>query len=412
MAGPYLRVAGLLDPEPSRGLPVITGPEPVWRPSPELPPMVSATLQRAALELRERLADAIGDTVGSHRVAATLSSGMDSSAVVAACVQRGIDITAITWYMPDAPTADESKLAQRTAHELGIELVDVEIAADDLLPDEGIVTRAESPLLNMFDGAWMATGRAIQELNRPFLVTGFPGDALFSGWTAAPADMLMSLRWGRLVRYLRLVEQKGASWRYTLRREVIGPTGRQMAAAWWARRRRPVHWLHPGRHAEWRNLQKESVGPGLLPGLAERRARLGDGSLTMLADTPVLTEMGITQIHPLLDPSLIEFALSLPTWLLYEGELDKLVLRETMRDSLPDEIVGHEKVFPNELAAQALRLRREPLLELVHDMKAGAMEIVLEETLRDEVHAFMRGDHDRMEFWNALTLEDWLRRWH
>ena len=413
VAGPFLAVGQHLhgSASTSHTLPVETGPKPVHQAVPPIPPVRRSSLTDAAGSLFELLVETVPRVVGDRAVGLTLSSGMDSSSVAAAAASSGIDVVALTWSVPSVPSADETRWARLTAGSLGVPLVEVEVAPETLLPEAGIVTRCQSPVFNMYEGAWTDTGTALAEHGRDVLLTGYPGDLLFSGWMSPAPDLLLTMRWARLVAYLRRAATRAGGYRSPLRHELAAPIARQFATRWWARRRQPVPWLHPSQFDLWIDLQRSSVSTGMIPSLAERRGAVTNGSLDLLADEPVLTEMGVTQIHPLLDASIVEFALSLPTWLLYDGGLDKMVLRESMRGTLPDEVIALEKRLPRELAIQAMRCREGPLMDLTVDMKAADMEIVDETALRSEVEGFMRGEHTNMEFWNALTLEDWLRRW-
>ena len=120
---------------------------------------------------------------------------------------------------------------------------------------------------------------------------------------------------------------------------------------------------------------------------------------------------GVEPSHPLLDRRLVEFALSLPSWILDDGKVNKLVLRHAMKDILPDEVVELEKISAGPIARRAIRARADILLTLTRDMRAADLGFVSEPVLAESVAGFMRGEHDDMSFWNTLTLEDWLRRW-
>ncbi|MCH8993093.1 MAG: hypothetical protein IIA44_15245, partial [Acidobacteria bacterium] len=93
----------------------------------------SMTLAQAATELRRLLFEMVPEYLSGTTVAATLSSGMDSTSVLAALVESGADVLAVTWTSPDIPEADEAEWARLTASKLGVPLVELPIAESTLL---------------------------------------------------------------------------------------------------------------------------------------------------------------------------------------------------------------------------------------------------------------------------------------
>lgn len=371
------------------------------------------TLAEAAEEFRRLLFDVVPDYVSGAPVAATLSSGMDSTTVLAALVESGADVLAITFTSPDTPEADETAWARLTASKLDVPLVELPITASTLLPDSGIVTRRSTPFFNMYDHLWRTTSLNAAERGRRMLFTGFSGDHLFGGWVRPAADSLLELRPIRTARHLSHSRTHYPNLFRALRSEVFSPLARQAATGAWARRQQPVRWLHPDHRDLWRERQVETLGPGLRPGRAERLSRLTSGLISQLSEemTAQMEPHGVELSHPLLDRRLVEFAISLPSWMLDDGNVNKLVLRQAMRDILPDEVVELEKIPPGAIARQAIRFRADTLLTLTRDMRAADLGFVSEPVLAENVAGFMRGEHDDMTFWNTLTLEDWLRRW-
>jgi asparagine synthase (glutamine-hydrolysing) len=338
---------------------------------------------------------------------------MDSTSVLAALVKSGADVLAVTFTSPDFPEADEAEWVRLTASKLDVPLVELPVTASSLLPEAGIVTRRSTPLFNIFDHMWNTMSHKAAEKGRRMLITGFSGDHLFGGWVRSAADMLLEFRPIRTARYLSHSQPRYPNLLRTLRSEILSPLARQAAPAIWARRQAPVPWLHDDYHDLWQERQIETVGPGLLPGRAERLSRLTDGLISQLSeDMKTQTQPhGVELSHPLLDRRLVEFALSLPSWMLNDGATDKLVLRHAMREILPNEVTELENIPPGPIARQAIRARADTILALTRDMRTADLGFVSEPVLAEHVAAFVRGEHDDMGFWNTLTLEDWLRRW-
>ena len=384
----------------------------LWDPA-AIPLDQTMTLAEAAAELRRLVFEVGSDYLPDAPVAATLSSGMDSTTVLAALVESGADVLAITWTSPDIPEADEAEWARLTASKLDVPLVELPISASTLLPDAGILTRLSTPLFNMYDQPWRVTSEKIAEDGRRVLFTGFSGDHLFGGWVSPAADLLLELRLIRTARYLSHSRVRHPNLVRALRSEILSPLVHQAAPGAWVRRQRPVPWLHADYRDMWLERQAETVGPGLRPGRAERLSRLTDGLISQLSEdlTAQVQPHGIELRHPLLDRRLVEFAISLPSWMLSDGNVNKLVLRHAMRDILPDEVVELENILPGPIARRAIRARADALLALTRDMRAADLGFISEPVLSENVAGFMRGEHDDMTFWNTLTLEDWLRRW-
>jgi asparagine synthase (glutamine-hydrolysing) len=374
----------------------------------------SATdMHHAAGMLHDLLIEVVESHIGGQTVGLTLSAGMDSQSLAVAAAACGSDVMTLTWVSSGSRNSTESEWARRTARQLDLPLHEIQVDAETLLPVSGIETSKKTPLVNIFDGAWQETARVLRAHDRSVLLSGFGGDHLFGGHVFPAGDMLLSLRFIRLLRYLRSIGQYYRGTSATIRRELLGPLARQLVPATWARRQHPVPWLHPGQHAAWRRIQLDAIGPGLLPGRAERVARLTDGLILQITEemSRTLAPHGVTLLHPLLDGRLVEFALRLPSWMLFDGGLDKLVLRHAMKGRLPDEVLQLGKITPGDIAARAIRAKAHALVPLSRRMRAAELGFVDEAVFAEHVDAFIRGDHDDMNFWNTLTLEDWLRRW-
>lgn len=381
-----------------------------WRPA-ETPARHGLDLQTAAAELRALVIEVVTDHLPDRPVAISLSSGLGSATVLAALVEAGADVEAITWTSTDVPGSDETRWARRMASKLGVELTELPMNTEDLLPESGVFTRRSTPYFDKFDHMWRVTASTAAELGRDVLYTGFGADHLFGGSVLAAADLLMRLRLGQLLDHLSRSRESERADGFLPR--LVSPIVGQTIPGLAVPRNRPVAWLHERRKEIWQKRRRQMVGPGLLPGRAMRISRLTDGSIPQLSEdlTARGSPHGIEMYHPLLDRRLLDFALSLPSWLLDDGQADRLVLREAMRGLIPEEVVDLERVLPGVIARKALRARETQLLSLARNMRAADLGYVDEGVFFDHVAAFFREKHDDMSFWNTLTLEDWLRRW-
>ncbi len=384
----------------------------LWDPS-TIPVDRTLTLAGAVSKLRHLLREVASDFRADGPGAVTLSSGMDSTSVLAALVEAGTDVSAVTWASAEIPESDETHWARLTCAKLGVPLVELQIDASTLLPEEGIVTRRSSPLFNMFDQLWDTAATETARRGCRTMFTGFSGDHLFGGWVSPAVDSLLTMRLFKTSKYLSRLRTNHPSFLRTVRSEILSPILRQTSPRVWARRQQPVPWLRDDYHDLWRERQVETVGRGFPPGWCVRVSRFDEALISMLSeDLDHSTGIhGVKIRHPLLDRRLVEFAISMPTEMLNDGTTDKLVLRQAMRGILPNEIVDLGKISPGPIAQKAMRAREDRLVSLTKDMRAADLGFVSEPAIAENVAAFMRGEHDKMDFWPALTLEDWLRRW-
>lgn len=379
-----------------------------WRAA-EIPPRTGLDLETAAGELRSLLIEVITDHLPDGPVAVALDSGLDSAAVLVALKEAGAEVEAIAWKPTEAGTKGrrwETRLTQK----LGVELTELPMGPDDLLPESGVVTRRSTPYFDRFDHMWRVTASTTAELGCDVLYTGLGGNHLFGGSIPSAPDLLMKLRLGQLSESLSQIRQSDTNG--SLLAGVVSPIVGQVLPGLAVRRRRPLPWLHEKRREAWHERSRQMIGPGLLPGRAMRIARLTDGSIPQRAEdlTALSRPHGIEMYHPLLDRRLVEYTLSLPSWLLHGGDTDRLALRQAMSGLLPEEVDASDLQL-EAIARRAMRVRGTQLLALARNMRAADLGYVDETAVFECVASFLRGEHDDTTFWNTLTLEDWLRRW-
>ena len=383
---------------------------PFWDPN-HIEQRKGIELESAADGLRDLIFEVVADHVDDRPVAVALSSGLGSTIVLAALVEADADVEAITWTSPDVPESNEGRWARLVARKLGVELTELQMTVDELLPETGVVTRRSTPRFDPLDHMWRVTAGTVADMGRRALYTGHGADRLFGGRIPAAADLLLALRPGAVREHLarKRIDEPGAH----VRDELLGPIARQIVPGLARRRHKPVPWLDGSRRGVWQAIIRESTVSGMLPGRALRISKLVGGEISQRSEE--LTAQGrpddVEIRQPLLDRRLVEFALGLPSWLIDDGRTDKLVLREAMRGVLPDEVIELEEIRSDAVIREAMRTRGSQLLGLAHNTRSADLGYVNEPLLFDRVASFLRGEHDDVSFWNALTLEDWLRRW-
>jgi asparagine synthase (glutamine-hydrolysing) len=113
---------------------------------------------------------------------------------------------------------------------------------------------------------------------------------------------------------------------------------------------------------------------------------------------------------PYLDRRIVEYALSLPPHFLYRDGVTKSVLRDTVREFAPPEVMARRDKVAFE-TPQARWLRepawRERILEVLLDSKARTRGIYASDAIEADGRAGRWRDTDGI--WRALNLELWLR---
>jgi asparagine synthase (glutamine-hydrolysing) len=373
---------------------------------------------------RALLLEVVRGYVAGARMGVTLSSGMDSTSVAAAikAVVPTADLTALTWTTPELPAAEEYPLAGLVAARLG--LPQLTLRADlnwTLCTPEGLHTDRGAPFLLYYEEAWDVTHQAFREHDVEIVFDGMSGDNLFGGNVFVYPDLLLTGRWLRLAREL-CYHLPRSPLKPTLARAVRTMIISPIAQAYFpflVRRSPPAPWLRAGQRPLFREVSsRPSHAPSIrmLPGRARRLQSLQDPFLTQVAehvDRRARTHHGIEMRHPLLDHRLFEFAASLPTTQTFRAGQRKVIVRNAMRDTLPDEIVDMwGKITPETISERGLREREVgKVWALLSGMRAADLGLVDEAALRETYQRYLDGKTSNALFWYTLTLEDWLRRY-
>lgn len=393
----------------------------------EIPPLlVLPSDADYASELRELLGEVAVQHGVLGRAGVSMSAGLDSTTVAAILrTAPGADLTALHRCAPELPQADESTEARAVAERLGIGFES--LRADlhwPLSAAEGVVTDEDSPTLPPYVEAWQATWVRARELGLGTVYTGAGGDHLFGGSVIQPyADLLLRGRWRHLFRDLaRHAEHRGVpSWRL-LPAALLRPLARTYLPRWRPAGRSAVPWLGPVARRRWRSIHGEALrrDGGHRPLLPARRDRL-----RFLTDARIAAQAGalargarahgVDLRHPLLDPRLLAFALSLPAEQCFAAGIDKAILRRAMQGVLPAAVLDRrQKVVPFAIFERGLAERETAKVRaLITGMRSAEAGLVDERVLGEEYDRYVRGERGGGGLlWNALTLEDWLRRHH
>jgi asparagine synthase (glutamine-hydrolysing) len=378
------------------------------------------------VEWLERVRETVGAAVRRRLVAdvplgALLSGGIDSSIVVAEMARAGERVRTFTVGFGDE-RYDERAYARAVAARYGTEHEEIVVEPDvtELLPrlarafDEPLGDEAALP---EFVVSELARKRVTVAL------TGDGGDEAFAGYERYAAVGLAEriavpgvgsaarlLRWAgrreprsRVNRAGRLLELGALppAARYGRLMEVFPA---ELRAGLWepafVSRPRPA-WELLGPHGEGvAGLQRLDVSTYL------------PGDLLLKADIASMAH-SLELRSPLLDHTVLELGLSLPTSLKVEGRSGKVALRRAYADALPSEVASRGKTG---FGVPIARWFRSELRPLAHDLLLGdsarargqlrpqAVARLLED------HASGRADHAH-RLWCLLMLELWQREY-
>ena len=116
---------------------------------------------------------------------------------------------------------------------------------------------------------------------------------------------------------------------------------------------------------------------------------------------------------PFLDPEVVEFGLRLPPNMRLRGRTGKYVLRQLMRDRLPDEILTRKKVGFGVPLNQWLReSQRDLVIDYLSPARLRAQNILDPDPVTAIVEDHLSGRADRgHQIWLMLLFQLWHERW-
>jgi asparagine synthase (glutamine-hydrolysing) len=349
-------------------------------------------------EYGEHLRELCGQAVAARlrnldRVAVLLSSGLDSSSVVAMASRasragRPVPVRAYTHAFPDCPEADEEPGARRTASHFGVPLVSV---APGPANAAGQVERA-SRLQDTIPGAIgigddvLATRMADDGCRA--VLTGVGGDEWFAGAYLHSAD---------LIRSLRVVAGARQLWQDAHNPDAFHSLGVLAKSCGWALTpeplKRAVAWVRPRPDRTPSGLDRtfaakvnlaDRIAPapleGRFPTLAAaavyRAGTHPHGIYSWEESARQLSVFGCELAAPLLDRRIAEFAMAIPEEQRWSGLQTKRVLRAAMAGVLPDDVrVARAKVDPGAVVfAEVERLYGNGMLRHLALVEAGVLD--------------------------------------
>jgi asparagine synthase (glutamine-hydrolysing) len=402
--------------------------------------VAAAAVGRPAADLRSVIEESVrAHLIADVPVSSFLSGGLDSSiiTVLGHRDSASVDAYTITFRAEDQKLEampDDAVYARKVARQFGIELHEIEISPDivDLLPR--MVDMLDEPIGDPAAINTVLMCEAARARGVKVILSGMGADELFGGYRKHLACLMAS-------RYRRLPGAVRGPARLATSALPVSIGGRGLRYPRWAKRfmtfaelpeearfRRSYTLYDPQSLTE---LAGPELGGRVIDVIDEHAAIYGDNALDdevnrmCLADTRLfMAGLNLTYTDrasmaasvevrvPFVDRIVAEAAFTIPGTEKIRGKVQKAALKDAAENWLPHEIVHRPKAsfgaplrawVRNDLTelindtlvrgelVQAGMIRREPLLRLIADEKAG------------------REDYAK-QIWQLLSMELWYRQ--
>jgi asparagine synthase (glutamine-hydrolysing) len=328
------------------------------------------SMEDAAAELRELLADAVRLQLRSDvPVGAYLSGGLDSSGLVA-LVNRNRDVHLKTFSVAfEDSEFDESEHQRAMAQFLGTEHHTVTCSRRDIGESfQRLMWHLETPILRTAPAPLMMLSGLVRKHGLKVVLSGEGADEVFGGydlfkearirrfWARQPGSSWRSSLFGRLYPYLRNSPVANRAFTQSFFGQGLSGTGSPFYGhvTRWATTRRAGSFFSPELRARLADYNPEQEFEGSVPASLSRAEGLARDQYveahTLLAGY-LLSSQGdrvamansVEGRVPYLDHRVIEFANRLPARLKMRGLEEKAVLRRALAPLLPGDIVKRSK---------------------------------------------------------------------
>jgi len=376
------------------------------------------------------------ETVESHLAADVplgifLSSGMDSTALVALAAQKAADIHTVTVVFPEREFS-EAEQARRTAQRFGTIHRELVLSGEDMLARlHEAVSALDQPSMdgiNSYFVSWAARQAGLR-----VALSGIGGDELFGGYStfrSTPKACSAAAVARRMPSGLRfLVASAGETvWKYLGSKDAH----RKMEAVWLD----PSFLPHPYFYTrllftptQVLELLSEDESAGVEPWrdwlaeTAKGSVRLDDFTAitclesrsylvnTLLRDVDAMSMAHSLEVRvPFLDHTLVEFVSRLPASVKHSESGPKSLLRDAMADLLPPEVVSRPKrtfTLPWENW-----LRTQLKEEVARELSAVAPSLQDSHTIRSFERIwrdFLQGHTSWSRVWGLFVLNRWAK---
>ncbi|MFN0099047.1 MAG: asparagine synthase-related protein [Gemmatimonadaceae bacterium] len=409
---------------------------PLWRP----PIMTRWRRARDLDDATHELAQLMEDAVEARRAksgptALSLSGGWDSTAVGAAAARRhgarlAEVLRPVSVSYPEGDPGREDDLIDRVTGAWGVTAHWIRSDSATVLGNAVADGASRAlPFAHTFEHWNRALMRAARAEGAPVLLTGIGGDALFQASDTVLADLLARGQWIECARQWRARPSRGlrALWRSAIRPALPDGVTRALAAARGyppppaPLARQVSMWIEPPALAALGIAEREAAAT---PPLPTRRGI--DIELSAYLTFPFFARIvstlhahaedeGVALRSPLLDERIVRFAASRPWYERTDRGETKVLLRRTMRGTVPEEVLRARRFRTGTTSAYLLRMLRgadRPVVESLLPVPAlAASGLVDPRRLQRAWEHVLTHDDDEVAGRICFTLhaESWLR---
>ncbi len=392
-------------------------------------------LTDAAKQLRPLLEETVSDhLIADVPLGVFLSSGLDSTALVALASRSQKDLRTFTVVFPEQRFS-ESGISRKTAKHFKTRHQEVLLTPDDMQAQLGDAVGAlDQPTMDGLNSYFVS--RAAHQAGLKVALSGLGADEIFGGYstfaTTPRAEHVAELgRWipgpfrrmsaALAVRIVKgdAVRKAAATWKspgdfphaYYFTRILFTPSRvRRLLAPYFESDGRP-----DTGGSLWRQRMRETT----------RQAKSLDSFSsvscfelqsymvnTLLRDTDAVSMANSLEVRvPFLDHRLVEFVARLPKGAKYRPEMPKSLLVEALRDVLPEEVVGQSKrtfTLPWEVWLRGpIGVQMSQELE---DMPPQLQQYMNPRAVRGAWQNFVTGHTNWSRPWSLYVLNLWVRR--
>ena len=385
-----------------------------WQPDPEK--RVRCRSDEAyADEFRELIEQSVRSRMRSPDPAAVMmSGGLDSTSVacLAARMLSPQTLTTISYVFDELKDCDERVFINTVEEQWGIH--SIQIPSDQMWSFKDFrnwMPNPNQPHGNSYRMLVDQVYKRAQQEGYRVLLTGGTGDQLYNAGANWLADLLRDRRLREVYQEtLFMVHRAGL--RKTLRSVSVRRVGRSLLSSvpggWRLHRRSlPPAWMT---QAAGEALHTQGNRP--VSFIQQNSGLLGNGvASSYLSEAFFANHFNVELRNPYRDRRLVEYALALPAYQLYNhGEL-KYILRKAMRGVLPEAIrTRRQPTSAVSLFLRGFEMEKTVLQEVVQNSKAHWRKYARADVIQDLLNRVTKSGiytRDAMVLWSCFSYEVW-----
>ncbi len=381
----------------------------------------SLSIGKASQKFLKLFEDAVHCRLRSaYPVACQLSGGLDSSSVVSIALKEKDmqDIHVFAQHYGNY-TCDESKYIKSVIKKLSITYkynrIDKLDYKNKYTLDLSYSVNPHWPMYNTFTN-FLPMYEEMKQKGIRVVLTGQGGDHIVTGNTTMLVDFFQSFQW---IKFMQQVKYTKSSWG-AIKKYIILPllsthqkeNLKKMICYFRKEKTNNTLDHYPFKDVNYDNLKDN--GKAFYEDLYDVTGAIH----TTWCDSNSFQQMGKYNLevrHPFFDSRLVEFALSLPPEYKFSKNIIKVVLRESMKDILPEEVrIRNSKAEFSEVILD--QINAIDLEVIVNDSYLENLNIISKEEILKIMNDFKKMkkiDPNKVsKLWKMINLEYWLIRYN